>query len=247
MKINILTLFPEIFQSFIDTGIINRAYKNNLIDFHFINIRNFAMNEYGSVDDYQYGGGSGMVMRFDVLHKALESVKDKGFVILLSADGEVFNQKMAKEFSKMNTLTLICGRYKGVDARIENLVNKIVSIGDYILSGGEVPVMVIIDSVVRLIPGAVGNEDSVRTDSFEDKFLQPPIYTRPKNYLGFNVPEVLISGNHKEIELWRKKEAIKRTYLRRKDILKKIKLNEEEKKILKKVKQEIKNERNFYN
>ncbi len=245
MKINILTLFPEIFQGFTETGIIKRAYNKKIVDFNFVNIRDFASNEYGSVDDYQYGGGSGMVMRFDVLYNALESVKDKGYVILLSADGEVFNQKIANEFSKMDTITLICGRYKGIDSRIENFVDRIISIGDYVLSGGEVPAMVLIDAVVRLIPGAVGNEDSVKTDSFEDKFLQPPIYTRPKEYCGYSVPEVLISGNHKEIELWRKKEALKKTYLRRKDILEKVKLDEQEKELLEKIKQEMRDERNI--
>lgn len=247
MKINILTLFPEIFKGFLDSGNIKRGIDKGIIKIDIINIRDFAINEYGSVDDYQYGGGSGMVIRFDVLYNALSSVEDRGFVILLSADGEVFNQKMAGEISKKETVTLICGRYKGIDARIENFVDRIVSIGDYILSGGEVPAMVMIDSVTRLIPGVVGNEDSVKSDSFQNELLQPPLYTRPREYLGLSVPEILISGNHKEIKLWRKKEAIKRTYLRRKDILKKVKLDKYDKEVLEKIKQEMKDERNQHN
>jgi len=247
VKINILTLFPEFFQGFVSTGIINKARKNGIVEFEFVNIRDFSDNEYGSVDDYPYGGGSGMVMRVDIVHKALESLKEKGSVILLSPDGKVFNEDIAYELSKNETLSFICGRYKGVDARIENFTDMSISIGDYILSGGEIPAMVVIDAVVRLISGVLGNEDSAKTDSFVQGFLEPPIYTRPREYLGFKVPDILLSGNHKEIDLWRKKEAIRKTYLRRKDLFDKIKMSEDEIKLFNEIRKELEDEGNSLN
>ena len=244
MKIYILTLFPDFFDSFLVSGMVKRAIDKGRLRIKTVNIRDFAVDRYGSVDDYPFGGGDGMVMRVDVVYNALKSIKRKGEVVLLSPKGEVLNQKIMRQFSKMETLTLICSRYKGVDARVENFVDRIVSIGDYILSGGEVAAEVIIDGVSRLLPDVVGKINSVNTDSFEYDMLESPLYTRPREFMGFGVPEVLLSGNHQEIERWKRIESIKMTLDRRPDIIEKIMLSKDDKKILKKLKEERKNERN---
>ncbi len=219
MKVNIFSIFPSIFNPFLETGIVGRAKEKGIISFNLINIRDFSSDSYGTVDDYPYGGGPGMVMRVEPIVEALESVKKKGITYLLSPRGKNFSQKMARDLSKEKFLSLVCGRYKGVDERVRDFVDGEISIGDYVLSGGEVAAMVVIDAITRLLPGAVGDVDSVNTDSFERGLLDSPIYTRPQEFRGKEVPEVLLSGNHASIEDWRKQEAIKITRRYRKDIM----------------------------
>jgi tRNA (guanine37-N1)-methyltransferase len=219
MEINILSIFPSLFKPFLETGIIGRAKEKGIITFNLIDIRDFSSDSYGTVDDYPYGGGAGMVMKVEPIFKALESLEKKGEIYLLSPRGERLSQKMAKELSKKEVLSFICGRYKGVDERVREFVDGEISIGDYILSGGEVAAMVVVEAVTRLLPGAVGDVDSVNTDSFEKGLLDSPVYTRPREFKGKEVPEVLLSGNHGEIEHWREAEAIKLTKKYRKDIM----------------------------
>jgi len=220
MKINIFSIFPSIFELFLETGIVGRAKEKEIIFFKLIDIRDFASDAYGKVDDYPYGGGPGMVMMVKPIVKAMESVEDKGTTYLLSPRGKNFNQEMAKDLSKEKTLSLVCGRYKGVDERVREFVDGEISIGDYILSGGEVAAMVIVEALTRLLPGAVGDVNSVNTDSFEKGLLDAPLYTRPRVFREKEVPEVLLSGNHAEIENWREEEAVKLTRKYRKDIMK---------------------------
>ena len=219
MEINILSIFPSLFKPFLEMGIIGRAKEKGIISFNLINIRNFSSDSYGTVDDYPYGGGAGMVMKVEPIFKALESLEKKGETYLLSPRGKPLNQKMAKKLSKKEILSLICGRYKGVDERVREFVDGEISIGDYILSGGEVAAMVVVEAITRLLPDAVGDIDSVNTDSFEKGLLDSPVYTRPREFRGKEVPEVLLSGNHGEIEHWREEEAIKLTKKYRKDIM----------------------------
>jgi tRNA (guanine37-N1)-methyltransferase len=219
MKINIFSIFPSIFESFMETGIVGRAKENGLISFKLIDIRDFASDAYRTVDDYPYGGGPGMVMMVEPIVKALESVEKRGITYLLSPRGRNFDQKMARDLSKEKSLSLVCGRYKGVDERLREFVDGAISIGDYILSGGEIAAMVIVEALTRLLPGAVGDARSVNTDSFEKGLLDSPIYTRPRVFREKKVPEVLLSGNHAEIENWREEEAIKLTRKYRKDIM----------------------------
>jgi len=219
MKINIFSIFPSIFESFLETGIVGRAKEKEIFFFKLIDIRDFASDAYGKVDDYPYGGGPGMVMMVEPIVKALESVGERGTTYLLSPRGKNFNQEMAKDLSKEKTLSLVCGRYKGVDERVREFVDGEISIGDYVLSGGEVAAMVIVEALTRLLPGAVGDVNSVNTDSFEKGLLDSPIYTRPQVFREKEVPEVLLSGNHAEIESWREEKAIKLTRKYRKDIM----------------------------
>jgi tRNA (guanine37-N1)-methyltransferase len=219
MEINILSIFPSLFKAFLETGIIGRAKENKIISFNLIDIRDFSSDSYGTVDDYPYGGGAGMVMKAEPIVKALESIGKRGEVYLLSPRGERFNQRMARGLSEKEILTLVCGRYKGVDERVRDFVDGGISIGDYILSGGEVAAMVVVETLTRLLPGAVGDIESVNTDSFERGLLDAPVYTRPQEFRGKEVPEVLLSGNHGEIEQWRKEKAVELTKKYRKDIM----------------------------
>jgi tRNA (guanine37-N1)-methyltransferase len=219
MKINILSIFPSLFKTFSETGIIGRANEKGIITFNLVDIRDFSSDSYGTVDDCPYGGGAGMVMKVEPIFKALESLDDKGEIYLLSPRGRLFNQNMARELSGKKNLSLVCGRYKGVDERVRDFVDGEISIGDYILSGGEVAAMVIVEALTRLLPGAVGDARSVNTDSFEKGLLDSPVYTRPQEFRGKKVPEVLISGNHREIQRWREEAAIKLTRKYRKDIM----------------------------
>jgi tRNA (guanine37-N1)-methyltransferase len=219
MKINILSIFPSLFKTFSETGIIGRANEKGIITFNLVDIRDFSSDSYGTVDDCPYGGGAGMVMKVEPIFKALESLDDKGEIYLLSPRGRLFNQNMARELSGKKILSLVCGRYKGVDERVRDFVDGEISIGDYILSGGEVAAMVIVEALTRLLPGAVGDARSVNTDSFEKGLLDSPVYTRPQEFRGKKVPEVLISGNHGEIQRWREEAAIKLTRKYRKDIM----------------------------
>lgn len=206
------------------------------------NIRDFAEDKHKTTDDTPFGGGGGMVMMVEPLFKSISSVfenTDKEKIILLAAQGEIFSQKKAKELSTLEHLILVCGHYKGVDERIKELFpGEEISIGDYVLTGGELPALVILDSVIRLIPNAVGNRDSLVTDSFFEGILGYPEYTRPYEFMGLKVPEVLISGNHEKIRLWRRKEALRRTLNRRPELLEKINLPDEDKKMLEQIKRE---------
>jgi len=240
MKFDILTLFPDLFLPFIKEGIIGRAVNKGLVDIRLTNIRSFARGAHKVTDDRPYGGGSGMVMKPGPVYRALRSIernKGRSLVILLTPQGQTFNQPVAWELSRQDQLILICGRYEGVDERIRSsYIDRELSIGDYILSGGELGAMVVVDAVSRLIPGVLGGARSNLEDSFEDGLLEYPHYTRPRRFDGKEVPPVLLSGDHEEIRLWRKTESLKRTLERRPDLLNKAKLREEDKAILAKLK-----------
>jgi len=222
MKIDILTIFPEMFSGPFKESIIKRAQKKELVEIKIHNLRDWTEDKHKTVDDKPFGGGAGMVMKIEIIDKALNDLKTKkSKVILLTPQGKVFKQKMAQEYANLNHMILICGHYEGFDERIrENLIDEEVSIGDYVLTGGEIPAMVVVDSVVRLIPGVVGNDESIKDESFSKGLLEYPQYTRPADYRGKKVPEVLLSGNHAQIEKWRQEQAEKRTKKRRADLLK---------------------------
>ena len=228
MKFDILTLFPEMFEP-IKQSIIGRAIKNNIIDINLINIRDFSRDKHKKVDDTPYGGGAGMIIRPDVVYDAYQSIKDKNArVIYMSPQGKVLKQEKVKELSEHKHLILLCGHYEGIDQRvIDEIVDEEISIGDYVLTGGEIPAMVLIDSVSRYIEGVI-NFESTSEESFSKGLLEYPQYTRPENFLGMQVPEILKSGHHENIEKWRRKEAIKTTYIKRPELLKKAKLTDEE-------------------
>ncbi len=223
MKITIVTLFPEMFAGPFDESIIKRAKEKKLIEINFVNIRDFGIGKHKLVDDTPYGGGNGMVLRVDVLKKAIENAKDNSEnekVFLLSPHGNVFNQKTAIELSKLDHLILICGHYEGFDARIRNFIDGEISIGDFVLTGGEIPAMLVADSVIRLIKGVI-TEGSPEKESFTDSLLEHDQYTKPQEYKDQKVPEILLSGNHAKINEWRKKESLRLTSRLRPDLLKK--------------------------
>jgi len=248
MRIEILTIFPNFFSSPLNESLIKKAQENNLLQIRVVDIRDFAKDKHRTVDDAPFGGGSGMVMLIEPLSSALDSIISQGtsakeekeyHIILTSAQGKRFDQEKAKELSIKKHLIIICGHYKGVDERIKSLYDlEELSIGDYVLTGGELPALVIIDSVVRLIPGFIGNFQSAETDSFYEGLLGYPEYTRPSEFMGLRVPEVLLSGDHQKIRQWRKKEALRRTLERRPDLLEKKKLGPEDKKLVAEVKKE---------
>ena len=213
MHISILTLFPDMFRGPFDQSIIKRAIDKNQIMISYINIRDFAADTYKTVDGHPYGGGVGMILRVDVVDRALKSIP-KGYTILLDAGGETYTQSKAKNLSTMDHLILICGHYEGVDQRIRSLVDEEISIGDYVLTGGEIPTMVLTDSIVRLIPGVLAKPEATIHESHTEAFLEYPQFTEPQTYNGQTVPPVLLSGNHQKIDEWRKNEAIKRTEAR---------------------------------
>ncbi len=238
MKINILTLFPELFQAFKSESIIGRAVKNNLIEINIINIRDFAYDKHKQVDDIPFGGEGGMVMKPEPLFRALDTCQGK--VIYTSPQGVTFNQELAISLSKEEEITIIAGHYEGIDERVvETSVDLEVSIGDFVLTGGELPSMVMVDAIARLLPGAIAKA-SYENDSFFNGLLDYPHYTRPSEYNDLKVPEVLTSGNHKKIKEWRIKESLKRTYLRRPDLLEKKELDKLETKLFKEVLEELK-------
>lgn len=222
MKITILSLFPEIFNGFFSESIIKRAIQEEIVMVSVINFREFSLNKHKQVDDSAYGGGPGMVLSVEPIYRALTSIPGykEATKILLTPQGVPYSQKEANGLSSTNHLILICGHYEGFDERVRTLVDKEISIGDYVLTGGEIPAMVICDSVIRLLPGALGKEESYQQDSFYEGLLEYPQYTRPYEFQGMRVPDVLISGNHQEIEKWRKEESLKRTRSRRPDLLK---------------------------
>jgi tRNA (guanine37-N1)-methyltransferase len=225
MRIDVLTLFPEMFESPLNHSILKRAQQAGLVEIALSNIREFATDRYRKVDDKPYGGGSGMVMMpapvFACFDHARSQAEEPGRVILLTPQGRPFSQKMAEELSRQPRLILIAGRYEGFDERIRIGLNaEQISIGDYVLSGGELPAMVIIDAVVRLLDGAVGDENSIRNESFSDGLLEYPQYTRPEEFRGMRTPEILLGGDHKKIEAWRREQAIQRTRQWRPDLIK---------------------------
>lgn len=223
MRIDIISVVPELLKSPFEASILKRAMSDGIVDIHIHNLREFTSDNYKSVDDYQYGGGAGMVMTVEPIDKCisrLKSERDYDHVIYMTPDGEKLNQSIANKFSLFNNIIILCGHYKGVDQRVrDHLITHEISIGDFVLSGGELAAAVLCDSIIRLIPGVLGNETSALTDSFQDNMLAPPIYTRPRSYKGWDVPEVLFSGNFPKIEKWREKEALRNTKIRRPDLL----------------------------
>jgi len=223
MQIDVITVLPELLQSPLSHSIMKRAQSKGLLQVNLHNLRQWAVNEYGRVDDYQYGGGAGMVMMCEPLANAIEQLqKERNYeeIIYLTPDGSTLNQKIANQLSLKQNLLMICGHYKGIDERIrQHYITKEISIGDYVLSGGELAAAVLIDAIGRLIPGVLNDETSALTDSFQDNLLSPPVYTRPADFKGWNVPDILLSGDLKKIDDWRYEQAVQRTEERRPDLL----------------------------
>lgn len=224
MRISVLTLFPEMFTGPFALSIVGRAQKKHAVDIECINIRSYASGAYKSVDDHPYGGGAGMILRVDVVEKALHDIKKRykrlnAHTILLDAAGTTYKEADARRLTVIEHLILICGHYEGVDERIRSLIDEEISIGDYVLTGGELPAMVLTDSIVRLLPGVLSKQEATVNESFGDFGLEYPQYTRPEVYKKQSVPSILLSGNHKEIEKWRKEQSRLRTKTRRPDLL----------------------------
>lgn len=223
MRIDILTLLPKLFDGPFSDSILKRAQEKGHVTIHLHNLRDYSTDKHKNVDDYQYGGGAGMVMRVEPIAACIEKLKaerEYDEIIYMTPDGELLEQGISNKLSINTNIMVLCGHYKGVDERIrEHYISKEISIGSYVLSGGELAAAVLVDSIVRLIPGVLNDETSALTDSFQDNILSPPVYTRPPSFNGWEVPEVLLSGNPKEIELWREREALKRTKIRRPDLL----------------------------
>lgn len=219
MRIDILTLFDNLFSEFVKTSIIKRAIDNGKVIINVHNFREYSLSKHGRVDDYPYGGGAGMVLMCEPIFRAIDAIKtEDSKVIMMSPSGKVFNQKMAVDLSHEKHLIIICGHYEGFDERIRSIVDMEISIGDYVLTGGEVPAMAITDAIVRLIPGVISRE-SLESESFNDNLLDYPNYTRPEEFRGMRVPEVLLSGHHENIEKYRQEERIRRTKEYRKDLM----------------------------
>lgn len=237
---DILSIFPEMLHSPLGFSLLKKAQEKSLIEIGLHNIRDWAEDKHNMTDDAPYGGGCGMVMKVEPVERALAAIRRdelKPLVVLMTPQGEQFNQKIAAEFAGQEQLILICGRYEGFDERIrKHLVNREISIGDYILTGGELPALVVIDTVARLVPGVLGNDESVRSESFAGGLLEYPQYTRPAEYKTWSVPDVLVSGNHADIERWRKIESLKKTWQRRPDLLDTVNLSPEDRDILNKIK-----------
>ena len=224
MRIDIITIFPEMFEGPFNHSIVKRAKEKQLAEIHFHQLRDYSENKHKHVDDYPFGGGAGMVMMIEPIAKCIDTLKAQRTydeVIYTSPDGEILSQKLANRLSLYNNIILLCGHYKGIDERIrEHYITSEISIGDYVLSGGELAACVITDAVIRLLPGVLNDETSALSDSFQDNLLSPPVYTRPSDYKGLKVPDILLSGNDKLINNWKYEQAIERTKLRRPDLLK---------------------------
>ena len=223
MRIDIISVVPEIMKSPFEASIMKRSIEKGLVDIHFHNLRDYVTDNYKQIDDYQFGGGAGMVMMIEPIDKCISHLKSQrkyDDVIYMTPDGETLNQGIANSISLQENIIILCGHYKGVDQRVrDHFITKEISVGDYVLSGGELGAVILCDAIIRLIPGVLGNETSALTDSFQDNLLAPPIYTRPANYKGWTVPEVLTSGNFPKIEAWREDQAYIRTQERRPDLL----------------------------
>ncbi|MBW6501919.1 MAG: tRNA (guanosine(37)-N1)-methyltransferase TrmD [Bacteroidales bacterium] len=223
MRIDILTVLPDLLESPLNQSIVKRAREKGLVEINILNLRDFTKDKYRSVDDYAFGGGAGMVMMIEPVYRAIEklqSEREYDEIIYTSPDGERFTQKTANFLSLKKNLIILAGHYKGVDQRIrEHLITREISVGDYVLSGGELPAAVITDAIVRLLPGALSDEQSALSDSFQDDLLAPPVYTRPAEFMGWKVPDVLLSGNAAEIENWRHEKAVERTRFLRPGLL----------------------------
>jgi tRNA (guanine37-N1)-methyltransferase len=233
MKIDVLTLFPEMFDGVFGASILGKAKEKGIVSLQAVNFRNYSGNKHNTVDDYPYGGGGGMVLKPEPVFAAVEDLAVEPDVaprvILMCPQGETFTQRKAEELSRERHIVLICGHYEGYDERIrQHLVTDELSIGDYVLTGGEIPAMTVIDSVVRLLPGVLGNETSAVTDSYSTGLLEHPHYTRPPEFRGWTVPEVLISGHHGRIEGWRREQSLLRTLMRRPELLEKVELTKKE-------------------
>ncbi len=247
MHFDILTLFPEMFAGPLGTSIIGKAREKGLLSVDLRNIRDYALDKHAIVDDTPYGGGAGMVLKADVLVRAIEAVKgdEPAPVVYLTPQGRLFDQQLAAELAQLPRLILLCGHYEEIDERVrQKWIDREISIGDYVLTGGELPAMVVIDAVARLLPGVLGDSTSAEQDSFQTGLLDHPHYTRPAEFRGMQVPEVLLSGNHELIRRWRLKESLRRTLLRRSDLLQRKELSEEERQILAELEQEFGKEEN---
>ncbi len=222
MRIDIITVLPELLASPFEASILKRAVDKGLVEVHFHNLRKYSIGAYKQVDDYQFGGGAGMVLMIEPIDKCISALKEERSydeVIYLTPDGKQFDQKMANSLSLSKNIILLCGHYKGVDQRVrDTFITKEISIGDYVLSGGELAAAVVSDALIRLLPGVLNDETSALTDTFQDDLLAPPVYTRPREYKGLTVPDILLSGNTPEIEKWREDQAHKRTQERRPDL-----------------------------
>ncbi len=238
MKFDIITLFPELVQVYTGNGIINRAIDNNLFQLNYINLRDFSEDKHKKVDDYPYGGGPGMLLKPEPMFKALDAIKkDNSYIIYLSPKGNLFTQKKAAELSSKEHIVLIAGHYEGIDQRIiDKYVDEEISMGDYVLTSGELPSLMIVDAIGRLIPGVLGSDESSVDESHSKDLLEYPQYTRPESYMGMDVPEILLSGHHKNIEEWRRYKSIELTLKRRPDMVKNEKTIEEYNKLAKKFK-----------
>ena len=223
MRIDIITIFPDYFTTAFNYSIVKKAIDKNIVNINIHNLRDFTKNKQKSIDDYPYGGGAGMVMNIEPIFNCITKLKQEreyDEIIYLTPDGETLNQSTSNSLSLNENIILLCGHYKGIDHRVrEELITKEISIGDYVLTGGEMPATILSDSIIRLIPGVISDETSALTDSFQDNLLSPPIYTRPENFNGWKVPEILLSGNSKEIIKWREKKSIERTKKIRPDLL----------------------------
>ena len=229
MRLDILTLFPNMMSMFFEESIISRAQKKGLVEVHFHNLHDYSLSRYGSVDDYPYGGNAGMVMAVEPLANCIEKLQGERHydeVIYTAPDGEMLTQPMANNLSLKGNMIILCGHYKGVDERLrEHFITKEISIGDYVLTGGELAAAVICDAVIRLLPGVIGDEQSALEDSFQDGLLAPPDYTRPADFRGWKVPDILLSGDHAKIAHWRYEQALERTRQRRPDLIEKLKID----------------------
>lgn len=223
MRIDILTVLPEMFKSPLNCSILKRAQNKGLVEFGIHNLRDYSTNKHRKVDDYPFGGEAGMVMQIEPIDRCiadLKSQREYDEVIFTSPDGELFDQPMANSMSMLNNIIILCGHYKGIDYRIrEHLITREISVGDYVLTGGELPAIIISDAIIRLIPGAIGDEQSALSDSFQDNLLAPPVYTRPAEYNGWRVPDILLSGHEAKIAQWRHEQSLARTRLLRPDLL----------------------------
>ena len=244
MNFHIMTLFPEMVMNGLNTSITGRAIANGLLSIEAVNIRDYAFNKHHSVDDYPYGGGAGMLMQAEPVYQAYEAItkdmKNKPRVVYLSPQGDTFNQKMAEDFAKEDELILLCGHYEGIDERVlEEIVTDYVSIGDFVLTGGELPAMVMVDTISRLVPGVLHNDVSAEFESFQDNLLEYPQYSRPEEWHGKKVPEILLSGHHANIEKWRRQQSIIRTKEKRPDLFEKCEFTKQDKKFLRELEKSL--------